>query len=232
MYWSLKDFLNTERAIGIKGILPIELLDEETLTARALKFAIKAHENKFRKNGEPYINHSIAVANMVREYGYSNDDIAAAYLHDVVEDTKYTILDIEKYFGNHVAHLVKCESESDKKISWEERKSETINKIAKLSPEECIGLLCDKINNLESIIREQNVIGDAFFEKFNRGKRHQEWYYLNLLNEFKKVFGEHFPLVLRLQVAIAYAFIENEELYDFDKKTLSLNLDKNKNLKA
>ena len=104
---SLKDYANNKE---IKNINEIELLNEDSLTSRALKFAIEAHGDTRRKDGILYINHPIAVANMVRENGYCDECIAAAYLHDVVEDTKYTLEDIAKAFTGKVAHLVDCAS--------------------------------------------------------------------------------------------------------------------------
>lgn len=210
---SLKDYANNKE---IKNINEIELLNEDSLTSKALKFAIEAHGDTRRKDGILYINHPIAVANMVRENGYCDECIAAAYLHDVVEDTKYTLEDIAKAFTGKVAHLVDCASEPDKSLDWEDRKKHTINLIPNLSKEECIVPLCDKINNIEDLINGDNRYGDEFYSKFKRPKDYHEWYYFNLLNGFKKVYGYN-NLVKRFAVDIAYLFLKNEELYDFNK---------------
>jgi guanosine-3',5'-bis(diphosphate) 3'-pyrophosphohydrolase len=79
----------------------------KNLELRALDFATAAHKAHVRKHtGEPYINHPIVVASIVRFYGFDEETIAAAYLHDVVEDCPITVGDIEKEFGGSVASKV------------------------------------------------------------------------------------------------------------------------------
>lgn len=74
---------------------------------QAFEFACEAHCQQKRKSGEPYILHPIAVARIIaEELELSTDAIIAAFLHDVVEDTDYTIEDIRNMFGNGVAFLV------------------------------------------------------------------------------------------------------------------------------
>lgn len=75
---------------------------------KAEMFAIQAHGDQKRKyTNEPYINHPMAVATLVDFINNSNEDmICASILHDVVEDTKYTLKDIEKRFGEKIAELV------------------------------------------------------------------------------------------------------------------------------
>lgn len=80
--------------------------DLERLTA-AFRLAQKAHQNQKRKTGEPYILHPIAVANIAaEELMLDVNPVMAAFLHDVVEDTSYTIEDIRSQFGDDVAFLV------------------------------------------------------------------------------------------------------------------------------
>ena len=72
-----------------------------------LKFATMAHGDQKRKyTGEPYIVHPIAVSEIVKTVPHTDEMIAAALLHDVVEDTPFTIDDINDRFGNKVAELV------------------------------------------------------------------------------------------------------------------------------
>ncbi len=74
---------------------------------RAFRFAREAHKGVRRRSGEPYIMHPLAVAKIVsREIGLGSTSICAALLHDVVEDTDYTVEDIEQNFGPKIAQLV------------------------------------------------------------------------------------------------------------------------------
>ncbi len=74
---------------------------------KAYEFAKEAHSHQKRKSGEPYIIHPISVARIAaEEFGMESDTIIACFLHDVVEDTHYTIEDIEEHFGKMVAFLV------------------------------------------------------------------------------------------------------------------------------
>ena len=70
---------------------------------KAFKFARDAHQGIRRRSGEPYILHPIAVATIVsQEIGLGSTSISAALLHDVVEDTDYTVEDIEAQFGQKI----------------------------------------------------------------------------------------------------------------------------------
>lgn len=81
--------------------------DDKTLIRSAFEIAVDAHKNQRRKSGEAYIFHPIAVAKIVAdEIGLDAVSIASALLHDVVEDTEYTLDDIERIFGETVARIV------------------------------------------------------------------------------------------------------------------------------
>jgi GTP pyrophosphokinase len=73
---------------------------------RAFEFAYQLHKGQYRKSGEPYICHPVAVAGLLRDLGGSSAMIAAGFLHDVVEDTEITIEEIEQHFGAEVRQLV------------------------------------------------------------------------------------------------------------------------------
>ena len=73
---------------------------------RAVEMATKAHEGQFRKTGEPYIVHPLAVKKILEEWGMDEDTVIAGVLHDTVEDTILTLNDIKQEFGESVAFLV------------------------------------------------------------------------------------------------------------------------------
>ena len=79
----------------------------ENITERALRYATQAHAGQVRKyTAEPYINHPVAVARIVRDAAFDDEVIAAALLHDVVEDCDVLISDIFGLFGSRVARFV------------------------------------------------------------------------------------------------------------------------------
>jgi len=81
--------------------------DDKVLIRSAFEVAVDAHKDQRRKSGEAYIFHPIAVAKIVAsEIGLDATSIASALLHDVVEDTKYTLDDIDRMFGETVARIV------------------------------------------------------------------------------------------------------------------------------
>jgi len=120
---------------------------------KAKKFAIRAHYNQVRKSepDKPMIIHPMEVAKMLEEYGFDENVVSAACLHDVVEDTSYTIEDIEREFGEDIAQLVYSVSEPDKSLPWKERKQHTIDTIKNMDCRKKIIACADKINNLESL---------------------------------------------------------------------------------
>jgi GTP pyrophosphokinase len=79
---------------------------DRELVIRAFHTAEQAHEGQKRVSGEPYINHCVAVAAILAEYGVPPTVIAAALLHDIVEDTPVTLDQIRKDFGDEIARLV------------------------------------------------------------------------------------------------------------------------------
>ena len=103
----VSDFLKEMKESFFKK-LDESYLDEagRKLVKRATCFAIVAHHGQNRVSGEPFIRHSIAVAELLLEIGRSAEEIAAGTLHDVVEDTQIIIAEIEKEFGAKIAFFV------------------------------------------------------------------------------------------------------------------------------
>jgi len=91
----------------LKGTYQVLSKEDKALIRKAFDIAVEAHSEQRRKSGEPYIYHPIAVAKIVAyEIGLGATSIAAALLHDVVEDTNYTVADIEQLFGETIARIV------------------------------------------------------------------------------------------------------------------------------
>ncbi|MCB1509125.1 MAG: HD domain-containing protein [Hyphomicrobiaceae bacterium] len=126
------------------------------LTIRALRFAAEAHVDQRRKGnrGEPYINHLIEVAHLVAEATEGEDTtaIAAALLHDSVEDTAVTHTDLATSFGEEIASIVD-EVTDDKTMKFAERKALQVERAPNLSPRAKIIKLADKTSNVRSLVQ-------------------------------------------------------------------------------
>lgn len=125
-----------------------------SIEARALQFANIAHEGQERKyTGEPYINHPIAVAELVRTAGGTPEMIAAAYLHDVVEDCGITHTDISLEFGTFVSELVYYLTDASIGMKGNRKARKEIDraKLAKAPPAAKTIKLADLIDNTKTI---------------------------------------------------------------------------------
>lgn len=99
------------------------------IVENAFKTAEKAHEGQLRRSGEPYITHPVAVAKILAELGTGPTTIAAALLHDTVEDTDYSIEQLRKEFGEEVGLLVDGVTKLDKVKLGDKTQAETIRKM-------------------------------------------------------------------------------------------------------
>lgn len=183
---------------------------------KAKEFAIKAHNGQRRKSDKekPMIIHPIDVANILSEYGYDDNVIAAGYLHDVLEDTKYTKEDLLTEFNEDVVSLVFGASEKDKGLSWEERKTETINTIKDFDLRHKAVVCADKISNLEDMRIIFEIKGEKNFSAFKRGYEKQKWYYTEVYNSLKYNIDENNIMLNRLKLLIDDIFNnrKNDEL--------------------
>ncbi|MGD1992956.1 MAG: HD domain-containing protein, partial [Anaerolineae bacterium] len=111
------------------------------LYEEALRLAARAHQDQVRKTGSvPYITHPVHVSMILAQYGFSEEVMAAALLHDVVEDQDVTLTEIEDQFGAHVAEIVDVltEQKLDEQGSrrpWEIRKQEAVAHMRRASQE-------------------------------------------------------------------------------------------------
>ena len=165
----------------------------------AIYFATKAHNGQKRKTEKDVdmIFHPFTVGMILQRAGASTNCVIAGILHDVVEDTKYTIEDIKKEFGNDIANIV-LEVTEDKKLEWKERKTEAINKIRTASIEGKLVECADKINNLETLYSSYCEMGEDIWKSFNKPKEYQKWYYTEMYKaviqgtkEDNKLFGRY-----------------------------------------
>ncbi len=128
--------------------------DIDTLM-RAYNFASKAHKNQKRRTGEPYIQHSLHTAFLLTTIKADIDTIIAGVLHDVPEDTEYTLEDIEKRFGKEIAMLVEGITKLGKiKYRGVERYRENLRKMFLAMAQDIRVILikfCDRLHNLRTL---------------------------------------------------------------------------------
>ena len=159
------------------------------LVSEAVAFAVKAHDGMRRKKSEiPYILHPMEAAVIVGTMTSDQNIIAAAALHDVVEDAEISIEDIEAKFGKRVRELVESETE-DKRAdlppsdTWRIRKEESLTVLKNTND---IGVLMvwlgDKLANMRAIYRDHKIEGDAMWQRFNqKDVSEQAWYYSSIV---------------------------------------------------
>lgn len=175
---------------------------------KARDFAIKAHIEQVRKSDpeKPMIVHPINVGQILKQYEFDENVVAAGYLHDVVEDTSYELIDIKNNFGEDIASLVCGASEPDKSLSWEERKKHTIEETKKLDFRHKAIICADKISNLEDLRILSEIKGEYDFSAFKRGFESQKWYYTEVYNSLIFNENENHPMFVRLKELIEHIF--------------------------
>ena len=165
------------------------------LVSEAIAFAVKAHDGMRRKKSDaPYILHPMEAAVIVGTMTTDQNLIAAAALHDVVEDADISIQEIDDNFGARVRELVQSETE-DKRAdlppteTWRIRKEESLNVLKNTND---IGVLMvwlgDKLANMRSIYRDYKVEGVEMWQRFNqKDVSQQAWYYRSIAELTKRL---------------------------------------------
>ena len=166
--------------------LNTELLD------RAIIFAVQAHAGTERRGkGYPYIVHPMEAVEIVATMTADQELLAAAALHDTVEDTEVTVEQLRAEFGERVAALVADESDEmpegmSEEASWHQRKQAAIDRLSKASREAKIVALGDKLSNMRAIARDYAEIGDALWSRFHsKAPNDHEWHYRGLANALR-----------------------------------------------
>lgn len=155
---------------------------------KAIIFAVNAHSGMTRKGGDtPYIVHPMEVAAIAGCFTADHEVLAAAVLHDTVEDTPCTYEDLCREFGKRVADLVASDSEDKREDrpaaeTWKLRKQETLDALRTASREEKIIVFSDKLSNLRSLHRDYLAVWVAVWERFNQKDPMEHlWYYGGVL---------------------------------------------------
>lgn len=178
-------------------------IDSELLD-RAIIFAVQAHHNTERRGkGFPYIVHPMEAMEIVATITPDQELLAAAALHDTVEDTDVTVEQIREAFGDRVANLVHAESDqlngevftggANEEETWHARKQAAIDRLAAAPHDAKIVAMGDKLSNMRAIWRDYQTKGDELWNIFHvKDKASHEWHYRGLaasLSELKDTFA-------------------------------------------
>ena len=166
-----------------------------TLVTQATIFAADVHDGALRKGTKkPYIVHPVEAMAIAAALTDDEHVLAAAVLHDVIEDCGVTAEEIERRFGARVAYLVLCETqkkEGDPRASWLQRKRETVRRLETACRDAQLIALCDKLSNMRAIERDYRMHGEALFDRFHqRDKRLHAWYYRRCTQLLRPGFGD------------------------------------------
>ena len=159
---------------------------DTSLLDRAICFAVRAHAGLERKGkGFPYIVHPMEAMAIVATMTSDQELLAAAALHDTVEDTDVTVAELQELFGERVALLVAHESdvplEGDASDTWHDRKTFAINLLKGAERDVKVVAMGDKLSNMRAIARDYAVIGDEIWNLFNvKDKAEHAWHYHGL----------------------------------------------------
>ena len=186
---------------------------DTSILDKAIVFAVNAHKGGERRGkGFPYIVHPMEAVAIAATMTGDQELLAAAALHDTVEDTDVTMEDIRREFGERVASLVTAETEIPienvtEEESWHIRKQAAIDCISAASHDAKMVALSDKLSNARAIYRDYLQMGDKVWDMFRvKNVADHEWHYRGLARALSSLKG-------------TFAYNEFEELISklFDK---------------
>lgn len=152
-----------------------------SVVEKAMRIAARAHEGQNRKEGNlPYISHPTMAALKLTKHGFRDEVIAAALVHDVLEDTDYPPEKMKGELGEDVFEMVLALSE-DKSLPWRERKEKYIEAVRNASDEVKAVSAADKVHNLESLLMTYDEYGPKTWELVGHGKEEKIWFEESML---------------------------------------------------
>ena len=164
------------------------------LLDRAIVFAVRAHAGTERRGkGFPYIVHPMEAVEIVATMTSDQELLAAAVLHDTVEDTDTTVEQIRTEFGDRIASLVASESDIvvdgvSEEDSWHARKQAAIDRLARASHDAKVVALGDKLSNMRAIARDYAQQGNALWNLFHvKDRKEHEWHYRGLAESLREL---------------------------------------------
>lgn len=169
---------------------------DTTLVDKAIHFAVNAHSGTERRGKAfPYVIHVMEAMEIVATITNDPELLAAAALHDTVEDTEVTLEQIRAEFGERVAAMVEAESDPadqsgrTESQSWRDRKQAAIDRLARAPHDAKVVALGDKLSNMRAIARDYDQLGDALWSRFHApgGVSDHEWHYRGLADSLSEL---------------------------------------------
>lgn len=181
---------------------------------QAIRAAAVLHKDQLRKGSMPfpYITHLVATAFTLMDYTEDEDVVIAGLLHDTLEDTDYTVDELQEDFGGRVRELVEAVTEPkstpEHKVTWRERKDIYTKQLKKAPKDAVLIAAADKIHNFRTLVEDYTDNHDRFMQDFGKNFDDRIEAYQQIaniinnrlsgpiLNEFNHVF-EEFKLFLK-----------------------------------
>lgn len=155
---------------------------------QAIRAAAVLHRDQNRKGSLPlpYITHLMAVVMILLDYTTDEDTIVAAFLHDTLEDTDYTVDELREDFGGAVVEMVMTLSEpkytGDQKLSWREKKNAYVKQLKQGSESAVLIAAADKIHNLRTVVEEYCTDHNRYLQDFGKNIDDQHEAYQSISN--------------------------------------------------
>lgn len=165
----------------------------ENIIEKAARVAVDAHWNQKRKgDGLPHIIHPVMVALKLVKHNFPDQVIAAALVHDVLEDTDYPEQKLKAELGDNVLAIVKAVT-NDQSLPWEEKRKKYVESVRHGSVAAKAVAVADKIHNLDSLLIAYEEQGPGLWQRFNRGKEQKIWFENAMLKMLKETWRH--PLI-------------------------------------
>ncbi|KKP32397.1 MAG: hypothetical protein A2312_04710 [Candidatus Staskawiczbacteria bacterium RIFOXYB2_FULL_32_9] len=173
---------------------------DDNIIGKAVKIAVFAHKDQVRKaDGLPFIIHPFMVALKLAKYNFSDKIVAAALVHDVLEDTNFSEKILKNELGKEVLEIVKAVT-NDNSLIWEDEKKKYIETVRNGPDGSKAVSLADKIHNIESLLQAYKKQGPEIWKKFNRGKEKKIWFEEEVLKMLKETWDH--PMIKEYEVLI------------------------------
>lgn len=179
-------------------------IKQRSLVEAAALLAYSAHAGQTRKDdGSPYSIHPSMVALKLRQHGFDDRVVAAGFVHDVLEDTTVSEIELRQHVGDEVVEIILPLTEN-KQLEWETRKETYIESVRAAGEASKAVSIADKIHNLESLLSAHAQQGSNIWKVFNRGREQKFWFESAMLKMFQAswqhpLIGEYAELVRRFE---------------------------------